>query len=342
MHNVLLVYKNMSPARDTSSHTGLGVTALNLSRILRRTGSAIEVRPVFDGYELRDKVLPGHPATHVVMFAPWVDTPFLQGLLRKYPQITFSVTCHSNVGFLQADNYAVKLMREAMNLELINHNFHLAANSERLANAVRNAFRASCTLLPNMYQLPDPLPQARPYNSGDVLRIGVFGAMRPQKNLLTAAWAALQIATTLKARCEISINSGRVEGGQSVLKAIRELVNGMHGVSLVEAGWMTWSQFRAFVGHQHLLLSPSYTESFCNVTADGIAEGVPSVVTPAIPWAPKSWQADGDDVNAIAQTGLKLLADKRAATDGQKALAAHNATALRSWQTYLDSSRVAA
>ena len=64
------------------------------------------------------------------------------------------------------------------------------------------------------------------------------------------------------------------------------MMNGLPHVRLVENAWQTWPQFRQTVRHMHLLLQPSYTESFNVVTADGIAEGVPSVVSDAIEWAP--------------------------------------------------------
>ena len=333
--NVLLVYKNLANDREVSSHTGLGVTAQNAARVLRSKRIRVEVAPVFDGFELRDKLLPAKQPTHVVLFAPWLDTPFLQGLLRKYPHTQFSVTYHSNVGFLQADTYAVKLLREQLELQQINHNFSVAVNCDRLQQAVQNSFSKPATLLPNLYDLSAGPKRQNVYKDGDILRLGVFGAMRAQKNMLTAAWAALQIAKTLQVRTEISINSGRVEGGQSVLGAIRELLTGIHGVTLTETGWMKWPQFRTFVGTQHLLLSPSYTESFCNVTADGIAEGVPSVVTSAINWTPRRWQADGDDTSSIAWAGLRLLRDKGSAIDGFRALDRHNKTARQSWADWL-------
>lgn len=339
-HSVLLVYKNMAQNREVSSHTGLGVTAQNVAKVLRASGVQVEVVPVFDGYELRDKILPTRNVTHVVLFAPWVDTPFLQGLIRKYPSIAFAVTCHSNVGFLQADKHAVKLIREQLELELINHNFHVAANSDRLVNAIRKAFRRPAAELPNLYAMPEEQPEPKTWARGEVLRLGVFGAMRPQKNMLSAAWAGLQIATQLCTRAEIAINSGRVEGGNSVLGAIRELLAGLEHVQLVEAGWMNWPKFRSFVGSQHLLLSPSYTESFCNVTADGVVEGVPSVVTSAISWVPRNWQADGDNVDSIANTGIRLLSSRRSARQGWEALEDHNDRARRLWLSYLDRSAV--
>jgi hypothetical protein len=228
-----------------------------------------------------------------------------------------------------------------MELELINHNFSLACNCARLQDAVSRTFGRPATLLPNLYAMMQPVPQ-NVWRPGSELRLGVFGAMRAQKNMLTAAWAAVQIARTLKARAVIAINSGRVEGGgESVLGSIRELLHGLEGITLNEAGWMSWARFRGFAASQHLLLSPSYTESFCNVTADGISEGVPSVVTSAIHWAPKSWRADGDHTSDIATVGMKLLRDSGAVADGYRALFKSNQTGLVAWLAWLDKSRLA-
>jgi len=333
--NVLLVYKNMSPVRDSCSHVGLGVTAMNLCKNLLNSGIQVEVKSVFDGYELRDKFLPNSEYTHVVMLAPWVDTPFLQGLLRKFPLISFSVVYHSNVGFLQADRYAVKLIREQIELELSNHNFHVACNSLRLTNAIIDTFRRPAVCLPNMYFLEKEPTYPRVIQYGDTLKIGVFGAMRPQKNMLSAVWAGIQMSTMLNAECEISINAGRVEGGESVLGAINELVKDVDKVTLKNIGWVTWPRFREIVKHQHLLISPSYTESFCNVTADGIAEGVPSVVTQAMPWAPKEWKADPDSVESIVRVGFDVMLNNKIRRKGYQKLVDHNIFAIKQWKEYL-------
>jgi hypothetical protein len=84
----------------------------------------------------------------------------------------------------------------------------------------------------------------------------------------------------------------------------------------------------------HLLLQPSYTESFNMVTADGIAEGVPSVVSRAIDWAPEYWKADVDDVLDIARVGRQLLNDARATADGWRALVKFNHHGVHAYQRY--------
>jgi hypothetical protein len=110
---------------------------------------------------------------------------------------------------------------------------------------------------------------------------------------------------------------------------------GLPHVRVVENGWQTWPQFRRTVRHMHLLLQPSYTETFNVVTADGVAEGVPSVVSEAIEWAPDYWKAKVDDVHHIAIIGQKLLRDKRAPKRGLKALKSYNQRAMQAWDQFL-------
>jgi hypothetical protein len=185
-----------------------------------------------------------------------------------------------------------------------------------------------------MYHLDGADPKRELYRGG-TLRIGAFGATRVLKNLMTAAGAALQIANAECTDLEFWISSGRSEGAGSVVDAVRQMMLGLPHVKLVENGWQTWPQFRRTVRHMHLLLQPSYTESFNVVTADGIAEGGPSVVSDAIDWAPSSWKAPVDDACAIAGAGRRLLHSRRAAGKGLAALKAHNRTALREWSTFL-------
>ena len=120
-----------------------------------------------------------------------------------------------------------------------------------------------------------------------------------------------------------------------MVDAVRQMFNGLPHVKLVENGWQTWPQFRRTVRHMHLLLQPSYTESFNVVTADGVAEGVPSVVSDAIDWAPDNWKAPVDDAHAMACVGRKLLASRWAPRQGLNALKAHNKRALAAWADFV-------
>jgi hypothetical protein len=336
--HVILAYKNFAANRFVS-HIGLGVTAMNSAKSLRALGHSAEVWPIVSSRELRTRltaVAASQPATHVVISAPWIPTLELASLAHDFPDTHFLVTCHSNLGFLQADPSAMRLVREGADLERTTWNFRIAANNQRLVNWLTDAYRVPATWVPNLYHLDytSDIPR-KPYTCG-TLRIGAFGATRPLKNFMTAAGAAVQIGHALRADVELWMSSGRDEGGGSLNEAIRQMTVGMPNFKLVETGWQTWPQFRQTVRNMHLLLQPSYTETFNVVTADGIAEGVASVVSDAIEWAPRHWKARCDDVDHIAQTGIRLLRDKSAPRNGLRALQAYNIRAKKAWLELLE------
>jgi hypothetical protein len=332
---LILAYKNFA-AQQNISHIGLGVSALNTCKVLRRAGMIVDVWPIVSAKDLRDRLL-RDPATHVVVSAPWIPTLDLQALVLANSSVRFAVSCHSNVGFLQADSNGVRLIREAMDLEMASHNFHLAGNSRRFCQWIGSAYRRPCSYLPNLYYLEPAAPAWRPLYDGGTLRIGVFGATRPLKNLMSAAGAALEIALRYKGGLELWLSTGRAEGGgDTVLRAVRAMLDGLPNVKLVENAWQCWPKFRQNVAHMHLLLQPSYTESFNMVTADGVAEGVPSVVSEAIDWAPAHWKAMTDDVLDVARVGRSLIADPYAPRDGLNALTTHNTDGLQAWRSFLN------
>ncbi len=329
---VALAYKNFAASRAVS-HIGLGVTALNSAKTLRDAGISADVWAIASAADLRTR-LRSSAASHVVVSAPWIATSDLARLCAEFKETQFAVTCHSNLGFLQADPNAMRLLREGLELRRTAWNFRMAANCDRLANWASEVYGIPCAWLPNMYHLDGETPKRERY-SGGPLRIGAFGATRVLKNLMTAAGAALQVANGLRANLEFWISSGRNEGAGSVVEAVRQMMNGLPNVKLIENGWQTWPQFRQTVRHMHLLLQPSYTESFNVVTADGVAEGVPSVVSDAIDWAPAAWKAPVDDASAMARVGRKLLKSRWAAGQGLAALRAHNKRAMAAWGEFL-------
>ena len=71
------------------------------------------------------------------------------------------------------------------------------------------------------------------------------------------------------------------------------------------------------------------------VTADGIVQGVPSVVSSAVDWAPESWKAEHDEVHDIAKVGLRLIRSETAIHWGRLALWNNNRKGLQAWKKFL-------
>jgi hypothetical protein len=332
---VVLAYKNFAANRNIS-HIGLGVAAMNTAKSLLRAGISAEVLPIQNVADLDARVVHGD-VTHAVVSAPWIQSRDWQRLTTVRNEIQFAVNCHSNVGFLQADPNGMKLFGEGMEIERGTCNFRMAGNSRKFTGWAEATFGVPCAYLPNLYYLDEHLPMHRPIFSGGLLRVGAFGATRVLKNLMSAAGAALSISRDVDADLELWINSGRAEGGRETVSAIKELFAITRHGRVIEAGWQSWHNHRKIVSMMDLLLSPSYTESFNMVTADGIAEGVASVVSDAIDWAPEHWKARADDVLDIARVGRYLLHDPNTGRDGFRALSKHNSEGLFAWQEFLGS-----
>lgn len=318
------------------SHTGLSVSAMNTAKVLGSNGFSVVMRPVRNALEIATHI-DNEKATHVVINAFWAPTATLADLVQRYPFVTFAVVCHSNIAFLQVEPNGITKMREAMDLETASlGNFHLAGNALNFVTAVEDGFEAPCVYLPNLYYLKDQTHFDRPKWSGGTLRIGAFGAGRPLKNPTVSAVAALSIASSLGTDLEFHINSGRSDGwGDRLIKAVRAIFAGMPHARLIEDPWDTWPNFRRTVRNMHLLLQPSFTESFNVVTADGVAEGVPSVTSDVIEWVPDWWKAPPDNANEVARVGRSLLSDPHTGRDGVRALEHHNRDGVFAWTQYL-------
>jgi hypothetical protein len=331
---LILAYKNFAANRHIS-HIGLGVSAINTAKVLHDKGYHVEVWPILDGNHLRQQLNvhknDADPVTHVVVSAPFIDSHGWMQISRMFPRIKFAMNCHSNVAFLQADRNGVRLIRDCMDLQTASTNFDVAGNSQKFVEWMLDAYNHVTQYLPNLYHLENVVID-KPLWDGGTLRVGCFGATRPLKNIMSAVGAAIEIAFQKKTKTEIWLSGGRTEGGgNTILEAAKQLVRGIPEISLVSNNWESWPAFRRTVGFMHLLLQPSFTESFNMVTADGISQGVPSVVSDAIDWAPKYWMAETDDVFDIAHTGRALLGDRHAARQGLEALNRHNSLGAAAW-----------
>jgi hypothetical protein len=336
---VVLAYKAFGC--DVLSHVGLGVTAACTATALRRHGIWAEVWPVADGKALLERLRATearavdcgrHEVTHVVIHAPYMLTEDIALLARDFPNTIFAVQSHSNFGFLAADPHAVKLLRETADLAQSTHNVRVAGNSEKFTNIASDLWGVDVAYLPNIYELTSD-PPVRAAWAGDALRLGLFGAGRILKNGLTGAAAAVYLAKKLRVPTELYVSTGAEEEGTN--RSLLELTDGIPNLKLVRSGWLPWTKFRELVAHMHVLLQPSFTESFNVVTADGIAAGVPTVTSEAIDWVPSMWQANPDDAGEVARVAEYLLRSPHAIEDGRAALTAYGAAGVRHWSEYL-------
>jgi len=269
--------------------------------------------------------------SHVIISAPWLEADDVVKLARKYHEMQWYVISHSNVGFLQADPHAIKIMRDLTSYQMQMPNLYVGGNCKTFVEWATAAWRVPVMWAPNMYNMAEVMEQhPRTWTPGAPLRIGLFGANRPLKNHITAAAAVVELATRYGSPVELLMSSGRNEGSSQ--QAIDEITARIPNLKVTKTGWLDWPSFRALIRSTNLMLQTSFTESFNVVTADAIAEGVPVVVGSAIDWAPTHWQADPDDPMDVAAVADRLLRDPHAMANGRRALQHYVSQAWIGWQ----------
>jgi len=335
--HLLLVYYNFRATGEYYSHVGLGVNAMHALRVLRRKHVRADAIGVKSPDEIEAFIAKNPTVTHCVIEAPWIKTDRLVRMLAANPQVHFIVRSHSQIGFLQVEAGAVSLLREELVLQEGVPNLSVAANSRKLCQYFHEVYSGRCLYLPNLYDLERVHSKRDAHHGHRSLRIGSFGALRLLKNHTTAAAAALMMARERNSNLEFWMTVNREEHGKGVLQTIRNMFSDLPWAKLVEQPWQQWADFRRTVHHMDLCLQVSFTETFNIVTADAAAEGVPSVVSPAIEWAPHTWKADVDTVGEVARVGASLLSSHSGAHDGQKALKSFVKESTDIWLGYLSS-----
>jgi len=163
-------------------------------------------------------------------------------------------------------------------------------------------------LAPDVDHLQPHLPHA-----DDTIRIGCFGAIRPLKNHLSQALAALQYSHRIGKKLEFYINASRIEGGgNQILNNLRGLFAATPRARLVEQGWLDHEKFLELLEQMDLCLQVSFTETFNIVSADAVFCSVPVVVSSEVSWMGNYAVADPNSVHDIVQRMLAITPNNRA------------------------------
>ena len=332
-----LIFKDFA-AWIRSSCVGLNVAGFTTAAILKEHGINTVVFPVRDNIDIVASIdnyneSHTHRLTHVIISAPWVSLHDIKALIHNFHDIQFVILSHSNVGFLQADPCGVELFRKYAELAKTHKNLKVGGNCHMFSKWFEVTYKSECVCLPNLY--PVKKIKNKIWNGTYPIKIGAFGAIRPEKNFMTAAAGAMAIHSILDIPIELHMSTGGGGCHSTTLPAICEMTENTKGVKLIRHEWETWDKFIELISQMDLLIQVSYTESFNMVTADGISVGVPTVISPVIYWGPEEWMANPDDALDVANVGISLLNDTREYV-GYDALHAHNTKSINKWLEYFE------
>lgn len=274
-----------------SMSTGLYNSASFLNDELNSIGFNSNIEVVCDNNDI-DAIVTKHRPSIVFIEALWVVPSKFSILQKLHPNVTWVIRIHSEMPFMAGEGMAMDWIADYSTMK----NVIIACNAPRMYAEIqeflriRNLWDKKTTDRKVIY-LPNYYPQTYIYKEfnkeKDTIDISCFGAVRPLKNHLLQAHAALQFADSIGKKLNFHVNAGRIEmKGESVVNNLKgmfeQLSDGEH--KLVNHNWVPRDDFLQICSDIDIGMQVSFSETFNIVAADHISQGVPIVGSKEIPW----------------------------------------------------------
>jgi hypothetical protein len=284
-----------NPSAKLLSH-GLNNSCRFIVDMLNDAGAEAKLVQVADDNEIWKEIVAYDP-TLVIIEAYWMRPKKLVDLEERFPGLPIVIRGHSSTPFLADDWMGFPWAMEYLALGGTvgqndpRHVDEMRFLAQYLYGIERDEARRRVPFLPNTY--PDRATVVVKEQIPGEIDIGCFGAIRSFKNQVGQAIAAMMFAETIGCKLRFHINGDRLErGGQSVSRAL-DAIFATGRAELVRHDWIpTHEDFLSLVASMDIVMQASFAETFCIVAADAVSQGVPTVMSAEIPWAPKSLQAD--------------------------------------------------
>lgn len=283
-----------------SNASGLYNSVRFINDMLKSCGIRSAMVEVVDNNDIHREVVK-HQPQKVVIEALWVVPEKFDVLVPLLPNVEWYVRLHSEIPFLAQEGIAMEWLGKYAKLY---PHVKIAANSKRATKEVSRLFDVPCTYMPNYYQLDKGCHRQRRRDE-KIINVSCFGAIRPLKNQLAQAIAAIEFAEGLNLKLRFHINGSRKEAnGATNYKNIIKLFEAMEGKhELVEHGWLSHADFMEVIKEQiDIGMQVSFTETYNIVAADHVNAGVPVVASPEVPFI--------NDIYSANPTCIQNMVDK--------------------------------
>jgi len=322
--------------------TGLYNSATFMKDMLLESGIESKLVVVEDNNSIDREVTQYRP-THVIIEALWVVPTKFIILSKLHPSVKWIIRLHSEIPFLAGEGMAMDWIAEYMAFP----NIILGANAPRALEEVR--FYVQCKkkwddklIKEKVIYLPNFYPQkykVKELNRGkEYIDIGCFGAVRPLKNHILQAIAAIKFAEHIGKKLRFHINSGRIEmKGEPVQRNLEYLFMHLieHGHELVNHPWAPREEFLEVCAQMDIGMQVSFSETFNIVGADLISQGVPLVGSKEIPWIDDRCCARATETEEMFKTLLHVYDHPETSVKrNQKALTKYTNETRKIWTQY--------
>jgi hypothetical protein len=290
--------------------SGLRNSVSFLVAMLIEIGIVAKMVEVIDNNQI-DREVKHFKATHCILEAFWVVPTKIPVLQKANPNVTWMVRNHSETPFLanEGQTFAWIAQYLALGVEITCNAPRSVTDINAYAQALGHGGLVSYS--PNYYPVNMPKDwrlKPHPPHADDTVRIGCFGAIRPLKNTMEQAIAALRYAETLGKKLDFYINATRVEGGGNpILNNLRGMFNATPRAKLIEIGWLDHDKFLELLATTiDIVLQCSFSETFNIVAADAVSQSCPVVASREVVWLQAYAIADPANSTSILQRMLQI------------------------------------
>jgi hypothetical protein len=292
--------------------SGLLNSATFVNDMLVKNGYDAKLVQVVDNNGI-DKEVHKFKPDIVIIEAFWVVPEKFDVLSKLHPNVKWIIRAHSEIPFLANEGSSLGWITDYVtrkNVYVSFNSWQTHLDFKSYLKTIKPSLQSKLVFLPNYYPVTNKVtPAEMCWDKGETIEVGCFGAIRPMKNTLIQAFAAVKFADQRGLKCRFHINAGRVEQkGDSVLKNLRSFFNGLQGKhELVEHGWLERDEFLALVSTMDIGLQVSFSETFNIVSADFVSQDIPIVTSNEIDWMPLLFTADPTNTDSIVRAIRRTL-----------------------------------
>jgi len=289
--------------------TGLFNSASFMNNMLISAGVESNIEVAIDNNCI-DRLVTKHKPTHVIIEALWVTPSKFSVLTRLHPTVKWIIRLHSEMPFMAGEGIAMDWLGDYFNFD----NIIIGVNAPRMLGEIRSFLQTKHPGQIMDYKiiyLPNYYPQdykTKPFDRDRYwVDVGCFGAVRPLKNHMLQAVAALKFANKIGKQLRFHVNVGRVEmQGSPALHNLMGFFQHLadRGHQLIGHEWTPREEFLKTCFTMDIGLQCNFSETFNIVTADLISQGVPIVGSREIPWATRWFNARPTESDEIADRML--------------------------------------
>ena len=312
-NKILFILKRKEDFRPNKDNviglsTGLYNSASFVKDMLVESSIDAELEVAIDNNCI-DRLVTKHNPSHVIIEALWVVPSKFSVLCKLHPTVKWIVRLHSELPFMAGEGIAMDWIGDYLDFP----NLYLGVNAPRMLEEMKEYLKTRNRWTykyasERVIYLPNYYPKEYKTKSFDKnkhwIDIACFGAIRPLKNHLVQALAAIKFANNLNKQLRFHVNSDRVEmKGDVVVNNLKGLFQQLefHGHSLIFHEWVPREEFLQICSKMDIGLQCNFSETFNIVSADLISQGVPIVGSDEIPWSSSFFNAHPSNSDDIAR-----------------------------------------